>query len=81
MLGVRCCGGMYTHINRVLPFQKLPLDSLGLDSMLNMEQEEEPPFPEAQRILKWEQRIVSERDCTTMLSIKPLAFPVSVINS
>ena len=52
---------MYTRINKVLPLQKLPLGSLDLDSMLDMEQEEEPPFPEAQRILQWEQRIVSER--------------------
>ena len=53
MLVVRRCGGKYTRINRLLPLQKLPLGSLDLDSMLDMEQEEEPPFPEAQRILQY----------------------------
>ena len=80
ILVVRHRGGMYARINRLLPLQQVPFGSLELDSMLDMEQEEEPPFPEAQRILQWEQRIVSER-VTIMLGIKPLACPVTVINS
>ncbi len=39
--------------------QKMPLDSPEIQSLLNMAQEEEPPFPGARRILQWEQRIVS----------------------
>ncbi|KAL0054293.1 hypothetical protein WJX82_006702 [Trebouxia sp. C0006] len=38
--------------------QKMPLNSPEIQSLLNMAQEEEPPFPGARRILQWEQRIV-----------------------
>lgn len=38
--------------------QKMPLDSPEIQSLLNMAEEEEPPFPGARRILQWEQRIV-----------------------
>ncbi|KAL0026158.1 hypothetical protein WJX79_006225 [Trebouxia sp. C0005] len=38
--------------------QKMPLDSPEIQSLLNMAQEEEPPFQGARRILQWEQRIV-----------------------
>ena len=39
--------------------QKMPLDSPEIQSLLNMAQEEAPPFPGARRVLQWEQRIVS----------------------
>ena len=36
----------------------MDLDSPEVEALLNSEQEEQPPFPGARRILNWEQRIV-----------------------
>ncbi len=62
----------------MLALQNLPLDSPEVMSLVNMEQEEEAPFPGARPILHWEQRIVSLANVHAAQDTVDNCFPCQV---